>query len=98
VGHLISRWYSRGVPTTKTRYQVTETPEVAHALEVAARRWPEIASRSALLAKLAEEGANAIEHDLEDRASTRRRLVEKHAGGFRFEPDFLEKLREDWPE
>jgi hypothetical protein len=86
------------VPTTKTRYQVTETPEVAHALEVAARRWPEIASRSALLAALAEEGARMIEEDEVQRRAKRRALVESVAGGFAYEPDFLEKLREDWPE
>jgi hypothetical protein len=85
------------VPTTKTRHQVTETPAVAHALAVAERRWPGV-SRSALLARLAEVGAKMIEREEADRREARRRLVDKHAGGFRYEPGYLEELRKDWPE
>lgn len=86
------------MPTTLPRLQVTETPAVAHALQVAAKRWPEIKSRSALLAALAEQGAQAIEHDEAERLAERRKLVDSLAGGFEYEPDYLEKLREDWPE
>jgi hypothetical protein len=86
-----------GVPTTRPRHQVTETPEVAHALDVAERRWPGL-SRSALLAKLAEEGARVLEQEDEERRAQRRELVDKHAGGFHFPPNYLDELREDWPE
>lgn len=87
------------MPTTKTRYQVTETPEVAHALEVAERRWPG-RSRSALLAALAEEGAKALEHDEDERVAARVLAVETNAGGFEdvFADGYLEELRRDWPE
>jgi hypothetical protein len=91
------RWYTSEVPTTKQRYQVTETPEVAHALDVAERRWPD-KSRSALLAALAEEGAKALEREDAERQETRRQLVERLAGGFDYEPGYLEELRKDWPE
>lgn len=86
------------MPTTKQRLQVTETPEVTHALEVAARRWPEITSRSALLAAIAEEGARAVEQDEAARREERRRLVDSLAGGFAYEPGYLEELRQDWPD
>jgi hypothetical protein len=86
------------MPTSLPRLQVTETPEVAHALEVAARRWPELTSRSALLAAIAAEGAKLVEQDEAERREERRQLVEKYAGGFHFEPDYLEKLRAEWPE
>lgn len=87
------------MPTTKTRYQVTETPSVAHALDVAERRWPG-KSRSALLAALAEEGAKVIEQDDDARREARRTLVEANAGGFEdvFDVGYLEDLRQDWPE
>lgn len=85
------------MPTTRPRHQVTESPELARALEVAERRWPG-KSRSALLAALAEEGARALEHDEDKRRAARRKLVEKLAGGFEYELDYLERLREDWPE
>lgn len=86
------------MPTTLPRYQVTETPELARALEVAARRWPEITSRAALIAALAEEGARTIQGDEEERIAERRALIDSLAGGFHFEPGYLVKLREDWPE
>lgn len=86
------------MPTTKQRLQVTETPAVRHALDVAARRWPEVTSRSALLAAIAEEGARALEQDEATRREERRRLVDSLAGGLDHEPGFLEELRDDWPE
>ena len=87
------------MPTTKPRHQVTETPELAHALEVAERRWPG-KSRSALLAALAEEGAKAIEQDDAERLEARRRRLEKLAGGFEdvYYDGYLDDLRQDWPE
>ena len=87
------------MPTTKPRYQVTETPAVAHALDVAERRWPGL-SRSALLARLAEEGARMLEREDEERQAARRRLVDSLAGGFEdaYPSGYLEELRKDWPE
>jgi hypothetical protein len=50
------------MPTTLRRAAVTLTPQVQHALEVAARRWPEAAGRPAtLLANLAVDSAAQIE-------------------------------------
>jgi hypothetical protein len=85
------------VPTTKPRHQVTETPGLTHALEVAARRWPGT-STSGLIVALATEGAKVIERDEAERREARRAKLERLAGGFHYEPDYLEKLREDWPE
>ncbi len=87
------------MPTTKRRHQVTETPELAHALEVAERRWPG-RSRSALLAALAEVGAEVIEGEEAHRRETRRQVVEENAGGFEdvYYDGYLEDLRQDGPE
>jgi hypothetical protein len=76
---------------------VTETPGLAHALEVAARRWPE-KSTSGQIAALAELGAEAVERDEEQRRKARRERLERLAGGFSYEPGYLEELRRDWPE
>jgi hypothetical protein len=75
---------------------VPETPGLAHALEVAARRWPE-KSTSSQIAALAELGAEAVEEAEEQRRRARREKLEQLAGGFHYEPGYLEKLREDWP-
>ena len=50
------------MPTTRPRYQVTETPQVARALDRAAKRWPG-EPRSKLLLRLVEVGAGTLEHD-----------------------------------
>jgi len=49
------------VPTTKPRYTFTDTGDLAAALDAAQRRWPEINERKALLLRLVEEGANALD-------------------------------------
>ena len=76
---------------------MTETAAVAHALDVAERRWPQ-RSRGALLALLAQEGAKSIERDEDERREARRKVIDKHAGGFHFPPGYLEELRQDWPD
>lgn len=81
----------------KPRLQVTETESVTHALDVAARRWPG-KSRAALLAALAEEGARVLEADEAGRRDERRARLTRLAGGFDYEPGYLDELREDWPE
>ncbi|MDR0482278.1 MAG: hypothetical protein LBH13_03835 [Cellulomonadaceae bacterium] len=50
------------MPTTLRRAAVSITPQVQHALDVAAQRWPDAAGRPAtLLAKLAVDSAGRYE-------------------------------------
>jgi hypothetical protein len=83
------------VPTTRPRHTITETDEIARALDVAERRWPG-ESRSRLLAHLVEAGAEA----LEDERQRRLRAIEETAGIFEdvYPPGYLEELRKDWPD
>ncbi|WP_145985226.1 hypothetical protein [Mycobacterium leprae] len=60
--YCAEKWYTYLVPTTRPRYQVTETPQVAHALDQAAKRWPG-EPRSKLLRRLIEVGAGILERD-----------------------------------
>lgn len=84
------------MPTTKPRYTVTDTGAVSELLEVAERRWPEVRSRKELLLRLAAAGRAAIERE----GAARRAAVAETAGALSgvYEPDELERLREDWPE
>lgn len=85
------------MPTTRPRHFVTETDELAAALDDAARRWPGL-SRAQLIVRLALEGQRAaLQADDETR---RRRLeaVRKHSGILTgaYGPDYLKHLRDEW--
>ena len=99
VYHRCGRWYTRGMPTTRPRYQVTETPEVARALDRAAERWPG-ETRSRLLVRLVEAGGEFLEHDADTRSVAHRDAVLASAGRYpeAFAPGYLADLRGDWPE
>ena len=78
---------------------ITETDDVAAALDAAAQRWPEVESRRELLVRLVAVGRKAIED--EHTAETQRRIAAIHqvSGTLSgvYEPGYLERLREDWP-
>jgi len=85
------------MPTTRPRHMITETDDLATALDVAAARWPEL-SRPQLLVRLALAGAGPVA--AEDRLARRRAALDRiNAGEFSglYPPDYLDQLREDWP-
>ena len=86
------------MPTSRPRYQVTETPEVAHALDLAAQRWPG-EPRSKLLLRLVKAGRGTLEHDQDTEADAHRAAVSASSGRYleAFGPNYLTELREDWP-
>ena len=87
------------VPTTRPRHFVTETDELAAALDAAAQRRPDL-SRAQLLVQLAIEGDHAAQQQQERRRQRRRAAVRQHSGALTgaYGPDFLATLRADWPE
>lgn len=89
------------MPTTKPRHVVTETDEVAAALDVAAKHWPESAhSRSRLLVRLVKEGVLRVQEQEESALEKRLRAINEAAGSMSgvFPRGYLEELRKDWPE
>lgn len=85
------------MPTTRPRYQVTETPEVAHALDVAAKKWPN-EPRSKLLLRLVNVGSGALEHEQHAQSEMHHAAVTASSGRYpdAFEPGYLRDLRADW--
>ncbi len=85
------------MPTTRPRHFVTETDDLAAALDAAALRWPEL-SRPQLLVRLALEGNRAAQQASEERRSRRLAAVRQHSGMLTgaYGPDYLRKLREEW--
>jgi hypothetical protein len=84
------------MPTHRRRHQITETPEIADAINQAARRWPG-EPRSRLLIRLVREGARSLEPDLQ--RDRREQAITATSGKYAeaFDDRYLETLREDWP-
>lgn len=82
--------------THRRRHQITETPEVADAIDQAALRWPG-EPRSRLLIRLVREGARSLEPDLQ--RDRREQAIIATSGKYAeaFDDRYLHTLREDWP-
>jgi hypothetical protein len=87
------------MPTTRPRLTITETEDVARALDDAAARWPEVRSRQQLLLRLLEQGHEALRRDRDEDAARRRQAILRTSGSLTgsYAPDHLAALREDWP-
>jgi hypothetical protein len=89
------------MPTTRPRHLITETDQVARALDDAALQWPDLAeSRAKLLVRLLEEGHRTVIDGRERRLTARRTSIRAGAGVFDglYPENYLEELRQDWPE
>lgn len=89
------------MPTTRPRHLITESDELAAALDDAAQRWPEDRnSRAKLLVHLAEEGHRALIADTHHKRTQRLAAIRSTSGALTgtYGSRYLEQLREDWPE
>lgn len=88
------------MPTTRRRHMITESEQVAQALDDAAQRWPaDRGNRSKLLLRLLEEGHRAVLDQRERDVVTQRDAVCRTSGVLTgvFSDGYLTALREDWP-
>ncbi|GAB3345260.1 hypothetical protein GCM10027300_03130 [Modestobacter lapidis] len=77
---------------------VTETDELAAALDSAASRYPGL-SRAQLLVRLALEGQQVAQRAQEDRRRRRLDALREHSGALTgaYGANYLEQLRQEWP-
>ncbi|MDX6320560.1 MAG: hypothetical protein QOF52_418 [Propionibacteriaceae bacterium] len=88
------------MPTTRRRHLITETDQVARALDDAAKRWPaESGNRAKLMLHLLEEGHLAVLGKRESAIRERREAVARTSGALTgdYGEGYLDELREDWP-
>ncbi|MDA0185352.1 hypothetical protein OJ997_33915 [Solirubrobacter phytolaccae] len=67
------------MPTTKPRYVITDTGDMAGMLDDAQRRWPDVQDRRELLIRLAATGHDSIATDLAADEQTARRQRQRAA-------------------
>lgn len=80
---------------------VTETDEVAAALATARNRWPDDSDSPArLLLRLVQTGRQTLDEEAARAIEERRSTIRANAGSGTglYEPDELDRMREDWPE
>lgn len=86
------------MPTARPRHFVTETDELAEALNANASRWPEL-GRAQVLVRLALDGHRAAQEALDGQRQRRLAAVREHSGMLAgaYPPGQLELLRAEWP-
>ncbi|RKR76578.1 hypothetical protein [Frondihabitans australicus] len=87
--------------TTLHRYSVSETPELAHAIDIVLVTYDELQNnRSAALRRIIDEGSKAIEREREKRIAKRRAAILEHAGSLTdvYPADAAARLKDEWPE
>ncbi|MEP6481339.1 MAG: hypothetical protein ABJA94_04955 [Rhodoglobus sp.] len=87
------------MPTARPRYQITETDEVARALDAAAQRWPG-EPRSRLLVRLVIDNGRAASEVNDEESARRLRALDELAGSFPglSSAGWRDALRLEWPE
>lgn len=84
------------MPTTRPRHQITETDDIAAALDLASERWPD-EPRSDLMRRLILTGARALsESPIERTLEIESALHHLAALADAYPPGYLEGLRADW--
>lgn len=89
------------MPTSRPRYMITESDELAVALERAAKLWPELAQeRTALLRKIVDLGVEDLDNRANAKMEKRKQAILKVAGSLSgvWPENWRNQLRDEWPE
>ncbi|MDR1393309.1 MAG: hypothetical protein LBJ62_05000 [Bifidobacteriaceae bacterium] len=88
------------MPTSLPRHAITETPEIAAAIDSGHAEWPSVSSRAEIVRRLILEGSGAIRRRHHGRKASHAKAVEQWAGSTPgvFPPDAVTALHGEWPE
>ncbi|OAN39185.1 hypothetical protein [Microbacterium sp. H83] len=88
------------MPTAHQRTNITHTPQVVRALDVARRGWPDEPRDSALILHLLDEGARVVEARTADAEVERLARLHRIAGrrSALYPVGYLDDLRSEWDE
>ncbi|MFT4050665.1 MAG: hypothetical protein QM677_00265 [Microbacterium sp.] len=89
------------MPTTRHRFSITETDELARTLDAAALVWPEhYDNRNELLRLVLRWGAERVDEVAEERLEKKRQALRELSGMFTgvYPPNARQQLLEEWPE
>lgn len=89
------------MPTSRPRYMITESDELAEALERAAKLWPELADeRGSLLRKIVDLGVDDLDKRANANLQKRKQAILKVAGSLSgvWPKNWRDELRDEWPE
>jgi len=84
------------VPTTRPRHQITETDDIAAAVEAGLQEWPDL-SRSEVIRELILKGAESLNLTAVERVlAVELALKELASLDIHYPEGYLEDLRKDW--
>lgn len=88
------------MPTVRARHMVTETDEIASAINAAAEVWPELkAERAELLRRLIAEGAKSVSGQAATWREQRAEHIRAASGALTgtWPANWRDELRDEWP-
>ena len=84
------------MPTTRPRHQITETDEIAEAIDAGLREWPDL-SRSDVIRELIVKGADALNLSAAERVlAFELALKQLEDLDVQYPPNYLEEVRRGW--
>ena len=84
------------MPTTRPRHQITETDEIAEAIDAGLREWPDL-SRSDVIRALIVKGADALNLSAAERVlAFELALKQLEDLDIQYPPNYLDEVRRGW--
>lgn len=93
---MLMRCYTDFMPTTRPRYMITDTGQVAQALDLALWAWPDAERDAATLRRLIAEGAASLTLQRQAQLAALEKLSSLGVG-VDYPDAYLRSLHEEWP-